>query len=179
MKVMFKKTRVVKTPFRANANDAGIDFFLPELNQEMIEDLKTKNPGESVVFAYKGDNATQYLVGIRPGSRVLIPTGIHTALYPKPSALIAFNKSGLASKRGLIVTAQVVDSDYTGEIHVGLLNTSEEYVYFHPGDKIGQFVHVPIYLTDLMEISAQSYDELTSSSDRGAGGFGSTDKTNK
>lgn len=179
MKVMFKKTRVVKTPFRANANDAGIDFFLPELNQKMVEDLISKNPGEHVVWQYKADNAMKYMVGIQPGSRVLIPTGIHTALYPKPSALIAFNKSGLASKKGIIVTAQVVDSDYTGEIHVGLLNTSDEYVYFHSGDKIGQFVHVPIYLTDLLEISEESYQELTSSSDRGAGGFGSTDKTNK
>ena len=175
MKVMFKKTREVKTPFRANVNDAGIDFFLPEMNPKMVNDLIAKNPGEKCL-ASSGDHTKNPFIVIRPGARILIPTGIHTVLYPKPSALIAFNKSGLASKKGIIVTAQVVDSDYTGEIHVGLLNTSDEYVEFRQGDKIGQFVHVPIYLTDLMEVPEETYNRLTITSDRGAGGFGSTDK---
>lgn len=178
MKVMFKKTRMVKTPFRANANDAGIDFFLPEMNDQMVKDLIIKNPGEKCL-ASPGDRTKNPFVVIRPGARILIPTGIHTVLYPKPSALIAFNKSGLATKKGIIVTAQVVDSDYTGEIHVGLLNTSDEYVEFRENEKIGQFVHVPIYLTDLIEIPENVYKDLTSASDRGAGGFGSTDRNNK
>ena len=175
MKVMFKKSREVKTPFRANANDAGIDFFLPVMNEQMVKDIIAKNPGNKCLASPGNPINNPYIV-VRPGTRVLIPTGIHTALEPKDSALIAFNKSGLAANRGMIVTAQVVDSDYTGEIHVGLLNTSDEYVEFRQGEKIGQFVHVPIYLTDLVEVTGETYDNLTNKSDRGAGGFGSTDK---
>ena len=178
MKVLFKKTRVVKTPFRANANDAGIDFFLPQMNELMVKAIIEKNPGEKCL-ASAGDRTKNPFITIRPGARVLIPSGIHTALEPKNSALVAFNKSGLASKKGIIVTAQVVDSDYTGEIHVGLLNTSDEYVEFRENEKIGQFVHIPIYLTDLEQISESMYEKLTSKSDRGAGGFGSTDKDKK
>lgn len=170
--VMFMKSREVKTPFRANQNDAGIDFFLPEMDKKMIQDVMAKNPGKCVVV--KGEGAPCILV--MPGTRVLIPTGIHTNILPKNSAFIAFNKSGLSANHGIIVTAQVVDSDYTGEIHIGILNTSDEYMRFHPGDKIGQFVHIPVFLTNMREITPEVYRKLTLNSDRGQGGFGSSDK---
>ena len=172
MEVMFMKSREVKTPFRANKNDAGIDFFLPVMDERMVQDVITKNPGKCIVV--KEDEAPYIIV--RPGTRVLIPTGIHTNIFPKNSAFIAFNKSGLSANHGIIVTAQVVDSDYTGEIHVGILNTSNEYKEFHQGDKIGQFVHIPVFLTNMKEITPEVYQELTSNSDRGQGGFGSSDK---
>jgi len=167
------KSREVKTPFRANQNDAGIDFFLPVMNEKMVQDVIAKNPGNQCI-AVKGEEAPYIIV--RPGTRVLIPTGIHTNIFPKTSAFIAFNKSGLSANHGIIVTAQVVDSDYTGEIHVGILNTSNEYMEFHQGDKIGQFVHTPVYLTNMKEITPEVYRELTLTSDRGQGGFGSSDK---
>ena len=122
MEVMFMKSREVKTPFRANQNDAGIDFFLPVMDERMVQDVITKNPGKCIVVK---EGEAPYII-VRPGSRVLIPTGIHTNIFPKNSAFIAFNKSGLSANHGIIVTAQVVDSDYTGEIHVGILNTSDE-----------------------------------------------------
>lgn len=172
MEVMFMKSREVKTPFRANKNDAGIDFFLPVMDERMVQDVITKNPGRCIVVK---EGEAPYII-VRPGSRVLIPTGIHTNIFPKNSAFIAFNKSGLSANHGIIVTAQVVDSDYTGEIHVGILNTSNEYKEFHQGDKIGQFVHIPVFLTNMKEITSEVYQELTSNSDRGQGGFGSSDK---
>lgn len=174
MEVMFMKSREVKTPFRANKNDAGIDFFLPVMDEKMVQDVIAKNPDNPCIQRPFNEENNPYIV-VRPGTRVLIPTGIHTNLFPKDSAFIAFNKSGLSANHGIIVTAQVVDSDYTGEIHVGILNTSNEYMEFHQGDKIGQFVHIPIYLTDMREITPETYKELTSTSDRGNGGFGSTD----
>ena len=173
MEVMFMKSREVKTPFRANKNDAGIDFFLPVMDERMVQDVITKNPGNQCIAVKEGE--APYII-VRPGSRVLIPTGIHTNIFPKNSAFIAFNKSGLSANHGIIVTAQVVDSDYTGEIHVGILNTSNEYKEFHQGDKIGQFVHIPVFLTNMKEITPEVYQELTSNSDRGQGGFGSSDK---
>ena len=172
MEVMFMKSREVKTPFRANKNDAGIDFFLPVMDERMVRDVITKNPGKCIAVK---EGEAPYII-VKPGTRVLIPTGIHTNIFPKNSAFIAFNKSGLSANHGIIVTAQVVDSDYTGEIHVGILNTSNEYKEFHQGDKIGQFVHIPVFLTNMKEITPEVYRELTSNSDRGQGGFGSSDK---
>lgn len=173
MKIKFLKVRNVITPQRAHEHDAGIDFFLPQLDDEMIISLHDKNDGKRVVV--KPVAPGKPYLRINPGQRVLIPTGIKAILPNKNSAFIAFNKSGLASKKGIIVTAQVVDADYTGEIHVGLLNTSMYQVNFFSGDKIGQFVYVPIYLPEMEQINEEEFLRLTEGSDRGEGGFGSTD----
>jgi len=181
----FLEVREVKAPRRAHAHDAGIDFFLPLMNYQMVLDLKAKNPHinrwseiiqcESGWLAYPEEKREYYLRMI-PGLRLLIPSGIKVAIEDKASALIAFNKSGLSANAGITVTAQVVDADYTGEVHVGILNTSDEVCHFQTGDKIGQFVHVPICLSMLMELDEDEYKSVTEGSDRGEGGFGSTDK---
>lgn len=183
--IPYVKIRDVKDPCRANAHDAGTDFFLPKMDFTMIEAIKKKNPhvrrwSEIIQFTpdqlHIPDEEKTYYLRLIPGVRVTIPSGIKTWILEKDSALIAFNKSGLASNKGIVVTAQVVDADYTGEIHVGLLNTSEDVVYFNQGDKIGQFLHLDVHLDDWKQISAEEYQELSSSSDRGEGGFGSSDK---
>lgn len=181
----FLKVREVKAPRRAHAHDAGIDFFLPKMDFQMVIDLKAKNPHirrwseiiqcESEWLAYPEEKREYYLRMI-PGLRLLIPSGIKVAIEDKASALIAFNKSGLSANAGITVTAQVVDADYTGEVHVGILNTSDDVCHFQTDDKIGQFVHVPINLSLLVELDEDEYKSVTDGSDRGEGGFGSTDK---
>lgn len=167
--IYFTKVREVKSPVRANSHDAGFDFFIPKLDESFWKDFKSKNPNHVNLGA---DN----MISIAPGERVLIPSGIKVWINPKESALIAANKSGLASKKGLVFTAEVVDADYTGEVHIGILNTDTTNVFFFDeGDKAIQFVHTPIILSTMSEISETAYHELTSSSDRGEGGFGSTD----
>lgn len=167
--IYFTKIREVKSPVRANSHDAGIDFFIPKMDNKFWADFKSKNPG------YMRDDFDSIL--IQPGQRVLIPSGIKVWINPEESALIAANKSGLASKKGLIFTAEVVDADYTGEVHIGILNTDSEVSHrFHEGDKAIQFVHTPVILSNMSEINQVQYQELTSFSDRGEGGFGSTDK---
>ena len=81
------------------------------------------------------------------------------------------NKSGISSKRGLIVGACVVDRGYTGEIFVNLHNPSDRTQTLHAGDKIAQAVFVKI-TTDVKIVEADNiYDEETS---RGDGAIGST-----
>ncbi len=81
------------------------------------------------------------------------------------------NKSGIASKRGLVVGACVVDRGYTGEIFVNLHNPSDRTQTLHAGDKIAQAVFVKITTNvDLVE-SDHIYDKETS---RGTGTLGST-----
>ena len=89
--------------------------------------------------------------------------------------LTAANKSGVATKLGLIYTAQIVDSPYTGEVHIGVLNTSSDFVILKPGQKLTQFIHIPIFDTTPEEISNDEYDKLSVNwGTRGNNGFGST-----
>lgn len=178
--ILFTKVRDVRSPKRANQHDAGIDFFLPTLTSTFMEDFFEKNPHYGTIrekwAALFGEDGKDCFIKIPAFNRVLIPSGIKVWIQNKQSALVAFNKSGLAANKGLTVTAQVVDADYTGEVHIGLQNNSEKEVIFKEGDKIGQFLHLDLYLSQMVEISHDDYIEISSNSDRGEGGFGSTDK---
>lgn len=108
---------------------------------------------------------------IPPGDAVLIPSGIKVNI-PKDYALIAFNKSGVAVKKELAVKACVIDCDYQGEIKVHLKNESKEYQTIHGGDKFIQFIYLYTPQVSLQELPLEKlYDSET---ERGEGGFGST-----
>lgn len=140
------KVRDVKTPSRAHSTDAGIDLFIPEDFQPQT---------------------------LEPGHSVLIPSGIK-ARVPKGHALIAFNKSGVAAKKDLVVGACVIDETYTGEIHIDIKNVGHATQQLNPGDKIIQLLCIEMnYVTvELAETEAEVFGDLES--ERGAGGFGST-----
>lgn len=178
--IFFTKVRDVKSPKRANLHDAGIDFFLPMMTNTFMEDFLEKNPHYGSIrerwASLFGEDGKDCYIKVPPFNRILIPSGIKVWIQNKQSALVAFNKSGLAANKGLIVTAQVVDADYTGEVHIGLQNNTDQEVLFKEGDKIGQFLHLDLYLSQMIEINRDDYIEVSSNSDRGDGGFGSTDK---
>lgn len=142
----FLKIRSVKTPNRGTPQSAGIDFFIPD-----------DYPSTTIL----------------PNKSVLIPSGIKVNV-PKNHAFIANNKSGVATKKNLIVGACVVDEDYQGEIHIHLINVGNESVSIEPGDKIIQFLLLPISYgsVELVESEEQLYEGLVT--ERGQGGFGST-----
>tara|TARA_Y100000992_G_C21110509_1_gene417069 strand:+ start:77 stop:520 length:444 start_codon:yes stop_codon:yes gene_type:complete len=140
------KIRNVKTPRRGTDGSAGIDFFVPD---DYPKDLCT----------------------VQPNERFFIPSGIK-ANVPTGYALIAFNKSGVALKKGLMVGACVVDSDYQGEIHLHLINTSHKSVTIEPGEKLTQFLLIPVDHCWLEVVDPG--DLFIGESERGAGGFGST-----
>ena len=92
--------------------------------------------------------------------------------------LMAANKSGVATKYGLTYTAEIVDSPYTGELHIGIQNASTEPVYvpLWEDKKIMQFVHVPIILSTPTEITNEEYEEKAKNwGTRGDKGFGAHD----
>lgn len=111
-------------------------------------------------------------VVIRPHERAMIPTGIAIALESPHYAALIYARSGLAIKKGIAPAncVGVVDSDYRGEVCVGLLNSSEEPFTVEPFERIAQMVISPVELPEIEE--ADSLDET----ERGAGGFGSTGK---
>lgn len=178
-KILFTRTRAVKAPARANTHDAGIDFFMPVIDSEMSRALREKNPFQHY-YTGNEDTENSYLI-IPAHQRVLIPSGVRVWIQPKDSALIAFNKSGVATKQGLDVLACVVDADYTGEIHLSFFNTSDEDVIIKSGDKVTQFIHTPILLSEMSEVEEAEYraEVAKTGTDRGEGGFGSTDRKKK
>jgi len=168
--IKFLKTRQVKSPARANKYDAGIDFFVPEFTEKFIEDMKAKNPDCPFIPLEDG-------FILRPHERILIPSGIHCQMSKPGRALITANKSGVATKTGLIFGAQVVDYEYQGEIHISLINTSNQNVRIYAGMKAIQFLETPVFNSDIEVEEGKKpeefYIEITT---RGVGGFGSSNK---
>lgn len=104
------------------------------------------------------------------GQRALVPTGIAIALPSADYVALVFARSGLGIKKGVCLSngVGVIDSDYRGEIGVGLVNLGDEPYTVQPGDRIAQLMVVPVVQPTITVV-----DELDET-DRGAGGFGST-----
>lgn len=194
-KLIFTKVRNVKTPTRAHPTDAGMDFYCPKFDYKFISDLIEKNLDAKFDLVYKGtiinyknykspgviglfnnEDETIYDPGqivLYPGERIAIPSGIKIKNMIYGSALIAFNKSGVATKDGLTKMAEVVDENYLGEIHISVLNTSNLMtVGIIENLKIIQFIHVPVIYSDLYEVDNNEFNKYES--DRNDGAFGST-----
>lgn len=131
-----------KIPFRATAGSAGMDLYA-------CIDKK---------------------VTIEPQKIAVIPTGIAIELESADYAALIYARSGLAIKHGIAPAncVGVVDSDYRGEVCVGLLNQTDEAFTIEPEDRIAQMVIAPVELPKIEVV-----DELDDTK-RGAGGFGST-----
>ena len=116
-------------------------------------------------------SAEEKTVVIAPGETVLIGTGLSVEI-PEGYVGLVYARSGLATKSGLAPANKVgvIDSDYRGEIKVGLLNHSKEVRTVATGDRIAQMVITPFVTAEYYEA-----DEL-SDTKRGEGGFGSTGK---
>lgn len=183
----FSKTRGVKSPQRGTPLSAGIDFFIPHFTKKFISDLLQKNEHLSTQIKLNASYLVDDKIVLMPQDRILIPSGIHVNFteeefslrestnLPLGLSLNANNKSGIASKRGLDHLANVVDVDYEGEIHINLVNTSIYPVEIKENEKIIQFLLQPVFYATLDEVSFEDL-YLNSNSQRGTGGFGSTDE---
>ena len=111
-------------------------------------------------------------VVIPAGQRRVIPTGIAIALPSADYVALVFARSGLGIKHGIAPAncVGVIDSDYRGEIMVGLHNAGDSDYTIHPADRIAQLMITPVIQAQLTMV-----DELDDTQ-RGAGGFGSTGK---
>ena len=109
-------------------------------------------------------------VTLNAGERRLVPTGIAIALPSPEYVALVFARSGLGIKKGVCLSngVGVIDSDYRGEIAVGLVNLSAEDYTVQPGDRIAQLMVVPV-----VQPTISLVPELDDT-DRGSGGFGST-----
>lgn len=106
---------------------------------------------------------------IKPLERKLIPTGLHISL-PKGYEMQIRPRSGMAIKHGItcINTPGTIDSDYRGDIGVGLINLSNELFTVNPGDRIAQGVLNKVEQINWVEVS--TLDET----ERASNGYGHT-----
>lgn len=162
----YVKTRDVKSPTRGSWRSAGIDFYVPN------------------------DFPKTY---VQANHDIIIPSGIR-ALIPEGYMLIGEDKSGVVSSHKakmavgqakevysatpgacLKIGAKVIDEDYQGEIHIHLINVGHGPACIEPGQKIAQFILVPVCYAMPEEVSdpKELFYEPT---ERGEGGFGSTNK---
>lgn len=109
-------------------------------------------------------------VVVRPGQRVLVPTGLAIAL-PEGFVALVHPRSGLAFKRGLTVVNApgTVDAGFRGEIQVALVNLDpNKPVSISRGDRVAQLVIQRFAHAVWNPVSALP------ESVRGEDGFGST-----
>lgn len=132
-------TETAKLPDKVNFFDAGLDLYCDE--KEVIR--------------------------LAPGERRLFSTGISMAI-PKGFVGLIWPRSGHAVKKGLDTMAGVIDSPYRGEVKVLLVNHSDNYEYYSPGDKIAQ-----ILIQRIDDFTPVAYNDLDETS-RGENGFGSS-----
>ena len=143
--IKIKKVREnAKIPTRATVGSAGMDLYA------CIDEPITLKKGDTAV----------------------IPTGIAIGLDDPHYAAFIYSRSGLAIKHGigLLNSVGVIDSDYRGEICVGVIKQTDPEYTIQPFERIAQMVIKPVELPEIIEV-----DELDDT-ERGVGGFGSTGK---
>ena len=122
---------------------------------------------------YKGDYHNTTMLRLDPGARALIPTGIFTSI-PEGYEVQLRPRSGLAIKKGLnlINCVGTIDSDYTSEWGIPVVNQGLEAIWIEDGERICQAV-----LNKVEQIEWEEVDKIEET-DR-TGGFGSTNLDEK
>lgn len=158
----------VKAPTRDFGN-AGVDFFIPNFSEAFVTAFNEKNVAVNAILE-------DSVIKIMPHGRVNIPSGIRSFISANV-ALEAHNKSGIATKYGLIFGASTVDANYQGIIHISLINTTGNIVELPLGMKIIQFIPRLIDTSAIEVYNDISFEEFYKDfefSNRGEGAFGST-----
>ncbi len=108
---------------------------------------------------------------VHPGDTVLVPSGIAISIHDPSLVALLVPRSGLGIKHGIVLanTIGVIDSDYQGEIGIGIYNRGRTAYTIEPGERICQMLFVPVTQAALNVVEEFSMDSV-----RGAGGFGHT-----
>ena len=112
-------------------------------------------------------------VVVAAGGRLLVKTGLAVSINDPGLVAIVASRSGLSLKHGIRVAQGigVIDSDYHGEIGVILANDSAVDYTVEPGERIAQLMFQPVE-----QVTLNTVNEFSISTERGEGGFGSTGK---
>jgi len=111
---------------------------------------------------------------VHPGETVLVPSGIAISIHDPGLVALLVPRSGLGIKHGIVLanTIGVIDSDYQGEIGIGIYNRGAAAYTIEPGERVCQMMFVPV-----TQVTLTVVDEFSSDSARGVGGFGHTGRS--
>ena len=114
-----------------------------------------------------------HAVTLQPNAWQLIPTGIAIYLADPNYAALILPRSGLGHKHGIVLGNLVglIDSDYQGQLMVSAWNRSDTAFTIEPMERIAQLVIVPV-----VQAQFNVVNDFAATSERGAGGYGSTGK---
>jgi len=177
-----------------NENDVDLTFLINEFAAEnepmgfdstpspfkLSLDFVNKSNNPNPEYATEGSsgfdlraNLTESIT-IKTGERFLVPTGLYFDI-PRNMEITIRSRSGLAYKHGIAVLNGIgtIDSDYTGEIGVLLINHGQEPFTINHGDRIAQAVLTTVASKSVINLTqVESIDD--NKSERKSGGFGST-----
>lgn len=111
-------------------------------------------------------------ITIEAGATVLIPTGLAIHVADPGYAAMILPRSGMGHKNGIVLGNLVglIDSDYQGQLMVSTWNRGQAAFTLNPMERLAQLIIVPV-----LQVGFNIVDEFDTS-ERGAGGFGSTGK---
>ena len=111
-------------------------------------------------------------ITVKAKDYVSIDTKIHVEI-PQGHFGMVVPRSSIGTKKHLALqnTVGIIDRDYRGAIKLKFFNYGNENVTIEDGEYIAQMIIVPYTSVDLQKVN--TLDEL-SETERGAGGFGST-----
>jgi len=114
------------------------------------------------------------VVEVPPLRSVMVPTGLYINMQTIPANMMAMivPRSGKGAKEGKVLgnLTGIIDKDYHGELKICIWNRNpDKYITIEPSERIAQLIFVPIMRPEFKEV-----EEFSHTTERGAGGFGST-----
>ena len=154
----------------AKWDNAGIDLFVPKLNEQFEKDFKKYNPYLNIDEDTDGNK----IIRLGAGKNAIIPSGWYTK-FPESQMLMVANKSGVANKKHLSFAAHIIDSSYQGNLLISVFNYGSDWTVIPLDEKLVQVIQVPVLLG--AEIVPEDTDKdvfFVEKSERGEGALGST-----
>lgn len=169
-------------------DDFWKEFGSPNLKSNISEDfdsykiqLKFINTSDNPDPEYKTAGSSGFdiranlkePVTLYIGQRVLIDTGLSFDI-PDNFEIQIRSRSGLAATNGVMVlnSPGTIDSDYTGELKIILINLGQDIFTINHGDRIAQAVVSSVMSKNVIKLT--NVKEIIKQTDRNSGGFGST-----
>ena len=165
----FSRVRPTVAPSKGTEGSAGLDIYLPNFDEKFLEDVRKKNTDSG--YFVPSNAAVKNSLIVYPKKSIVIPLGLKFNI-PTGFGLFAFNKSGVVFKQTIVKLAEVIDSDYQGEVFLSIWNYSEFSSILTENQKIIQLVllDLPYYTLTEVEEKELYYTESV----RGEGAMGST-----
>ncbi len=146
----------------------SIQMKVVKLNPKAVLPVKPYAGNAGWDLTYIGED-----VFINPGENKLLNTGLGF-YFDKGWGMLIRNRGGMAGKKCLVVGAELVDSNYSGEVFVDLHNISQSVKEVKHGDRVAQFVLIKVPQVEFEEVNSVEFEELHNNTERGAKALGSS-----